>query len=295
MSLSSFAIKVLFTLGDRKRDKGLVTPDDIERYDNILYGPHGKWNLLDVYLPKKRNGALPVIISVHGGGWVYGDKDGYQFYCMDLAKRGFAVVNYTYRLAPKYKHPSAMEDTNMVVRWVLNHGEEYGIDKEHIFMVGDSAGAHMAALYSCICTNPEYADCYEFKVPYGFVPNAVALNCGIYSMDAPMGNMEDRLPELMGDLLGRKNVKEKMKSINPCKYVTKMFPPAYIMTSTGDFLKEQMDFMVEILEKYNIPSESKIYGDESNLLPHVFHCNIQSQEARECNDAECEFFGKHMI
>ena len=55
---------------------------------------------LDVYRPKLNiKGKLPVIMSVHGGGWVYGDKDVYQWYCMNLAQRGFAVVNYSYRLA----------------------------------------------------------------------------------------------------------------------------------------------------------------------------------------------------
>ena len=62
-----------------------------------------KWQKLDVYRQKDATGKLPVIVSVHGGGWVYGDKERYQFYCMDLAERGFAVVNFSYRLAPEYK------------------------------------------------------------------------------------------------------------------------------------------------------------------------------------------------
>lgn len=55
---------------------------------------------------------IPVIVSVHGGGWGYGDKERYQYYCMSLAQQGFAVVNFSYRLASKYKFPAPLEDTN---------------------------------------------------------------------------------------------------------------------------------------------------------------------------------------
>ena len=87
-------IRRMFSEGDDARDAGLTTPDSIIRYNDISYGPHGKWNRLDIYRPKEAgNAGLPIIVSVHGGGWVYGDKERYQFYCMDLARRGFAVVN----------------------------------------------------------------------------------------------------------------------------------------------------------------------------------------------------------
>ena len=91
MSIISNLIRSVFKNNDNKRDSGLCTPEDIYRYDDICYGPDQKWNVLDVYRPKAAEGALPVIISVHGGGWVYGDKERYQYYCMSLAQQGFAV------------------------------------------------------------------------------------------------------------------------------------------------------------------------------------------------------------
>ena len=102
---------------DHKRDALQRTPADITRYDNILYGNDQrlkKWQLLDVYRPKSALEAdgslkkLPVIISVHGGSFVYGDKEKYQFYCMNLAQRGFAVINFSYRLAPEAQYPSSV-------------------------------------------------------------------------------------------------------------------------------------------------------------------------------------------
>ena len=101
-------IRAEFAEGDNKRDAGLKTPENIVRYDDIIYGTESKWQKLDVYRQKDATGKLPVIVSVHGGGWVYGDKERYQFYCMDLAERGFAVVNFSYRLAPEYKFPASL-------------------------------------------------------------------------------------------------------------------------------------------------------------------------------------------
>ena len=121
MSQMSDMIRKMFHEGDVKRDAGLTTPEDIVRFDNIQYGTiEPKWQMLDVYRPKNITGKLPVILSVHGGGWVYGDKDVYQFYCMSLAQRGFAVVNYSYRLAPEYKYPASFEDTKDVCDWIIH-------------------------------------------------------------------------------------------------------------------------------------------------------------------------------
>ena len=60
---------------DAKRDAGLTTPEGIQRFDQIRYSTAHIRNVLDVYRPKNKEGKLPVIVSVHGGGWVYGDKE----------------------------------------------------------------------------------------------------------------------------------------------------------------------------------------------------------------------------
>ena len=75
MSYTSERVRREWKIGDAKRDAGLTTPDDIQRFDNISYGEDLVWNLLDVYRPKKQDGKLPVIVNIHGGGWVYGDKE----------------------------------------------------------------------------------------------------------------------------------------------------------------------------------------------------------------------------
>ena len=105
MSELSDKIRSEFKKADDERDALMNTPEDIERWDNIVYGHDDReMQRLDVYRPKQAQGEdLPIIISVHGGAWMYGDKERYQYYCMSLAQRGFAVVNFTYRLAPESK------------------------------------------------------------------------------------------------------------------------------------------------------------------------------------------------
>lgn len=288
MSLASKILNWTFRNGDNKRDAGLTTPDTIERFNDIVYGTDPHWQVLDVYRPKKEKGnTLPVIVSVHGGGWVYGDKERYQFYCMDLAERGFAVVNFTYRLAPKYKYPDPLEDTNLVFSWVLDHADQYGFDKERIFAVGDSAGAHLLGLYCCICTNRVYAKEYSFQAPEGFVPTAAALNCGVYKTSPAQKGL---ISWLMKDFLPEKGTKEELQKINVLRHITRRFPPVLFMTCSDDFLKEQAPLLEARLKKLDVPYVSKYYGDEQNKLPHVFHCNIRSEAAKICNDDECEFF-----
>lgn len=88
-SLSKFCASN--AIDDAKRDEGLTTPDDIKRFDNIRYGLHER-KILDVYRPKGQEGRLPVIVSVHGGGWVYGNKEIMQFYCMSLKKDPLKIM-----------------------------------------------------------------------------------------------------------------------------------------------------------------------------------------------------------
>ncbi len=292
MSKASDTMRREWKINDAKRDAGLRTPEDVKRFDDIQYGPDEKWNVLDVYRRKAKDGKLPVIVSVHGGGWVYGDKELYQFYGMSLAQRGFAVINFTYHLAPEYKYPTPLEDMNMVIQWMYDNAEKYGLDMEHVFMVGDSAGGHLAALYSTICTNPEYQKCYQFTVPNGFKAKALGLNCGAYvpiGRDAEIvGKSQDK--ELMGDFLPGGGTPEEAELIDVTKHVTPDFPPVFLMTAVGDFCRPQAPFLREALEKNRVPYFFKTYGSDEEPLYHVFHLTIQEKLGQQCNDEECAFF-----
>ena len=77
MSFTGFMFRLLAGYGDKKRDKKLKAPEDVTALKDIAYAGGGKYNLLDVYYPKGASGKLPVIVSIHGGGYVYGTKEVY--------------------------------------------------------------------------------------------------------------------------------------------------------------------------------------------------------------------------
>lgn len=296
MSKTSERVRKEWKIGDAKRDAGLTTPEDIERFDNIAYGSDPVWNLLDVYRPKEQKGKLPVIVNIHGGGWVYGNKEIYQFYGMSLAQKGFAVVNFNYRLAPENKFPAQLCDVNSVVEWMYQNQDTYGLDMERVFMVGDSAGAHLCGLYSAICTDADYAAEYPFTVPHRFIPTAVALNCGVYcplGEKNVIGSEEDK--DLMEDLLPEKGSERERKMVNVTDHVNPHFPPVYLMTCVGDFCYLQAFLLEEELKKRGVEYTFRIYGTEENPLYHVFHVNMKEEAGAECNTQECEFFQRKVV
>lgn len=290
MSKTSDMVRKMFAEGDAVRDAGLETPEDVIRYDDIPYGEDPVWQVLDVYRPKGKEGKLPVIISVHGGGWVYGDKSVYQFYCMSLAQRGFAVVNFSYRLAPENKFPASLEDTNSVFRFVEKNREKYGFDIRNVFAVGDSAGAHNLALYAAILTNPDYEQNYDFILP-AFRLQAIALNCGAFLIDV---SKQDLTTQLMADFLPYGGSENEIHMISPIHHITGAFPPVFMMTAVDDFLKDQPALVIPVLMEKKIPFVFRYYGTKDNPLGHVFHCNIRLEDAKICNDEECAFFREYI-
>lgn len=279
-----------FSKGDSLRDAGLSRPDDVAWENDISYGKYGKWNLLDIYYPKGTQGVLPTIISVHGGAWVYGTKEVYQYYCCSLAQHGFTVVNFNYRLAPEDPFPASLEDINQVFLWVKEHGKEHHIDTTCLFAVGDSAGAQLCSQYMAMLVNPEFAVLYDFVIPEITV-RAVALNCGRYDMAKRFrGEDEEKFwAYFHGD------PRTFLPLVDTMSYLNAKFPPAFIMTACHDFLREEAEPMKQALEALGVEAEYHLYGSEGQKeIGHVFHCNIRLEEAKKCNDEECAFFARHI-
>ncbi|MBG0767317.1 MAG: alpha/beta hydrolase [Spirochaetaceae bacterium] len=91
----------------------------------------------------------PLIIFYHGGGWVWGNMDLYNFLCAHLADiTGAAVLSVDYRLAPKYKFPTAVEDCYDTLVWAAAGCRYWKTDPDRIFLIGDSAGGNLAAVVS---------------------------------------------------------------------------------------------------------------------------------------------------
>ena len=287
MSVLSFLQSSMFRRMDEKRDSGLGTPENVVRYCDIRYGDDPEHNVLDVYRPKEPDRRLPVIVNVHGGGWVYGDKERYSHYCMHLCGYGFAVVNFTYRLAPRSKHPAQIEDTDRVFAWVDENADLYGFDRKNVFGIGDSAGAHLLSLYSCLMSDPGFREKSGIELVSGSAPKALVLNCGIYEIKKT--RRKDVVQRLMKVLLPGKGAEEELHAVSPIEHLTCGFPPCLIMTSEGDFMKEQAAPMADRLGELGVPAELVCWNDPGHRLDHVFHLDLRSEYALKCAEQECGY------
>lgn len=286
-------IRTDWAKSDAERDAGLTTPPHLVRHDDIAYGPHGEWNLLDIYHRDDTASPKPAIVSIHGGGWVYGNKETYQYYCMSLAEKGFTVVNFNYRLAPEHPYPAALTDVNQVFAFLAGQGKEYCVDVDRLFVVGDSAGAQLASQYLAALTNPGYARLLKLETP-GVKVRAAALNCGMYD-GRSFGEGEEELDELFWEYMGSKIGGLEVEAMDVMSYITAQFPPSFVMSAVYDFLRENARPMYEHLKGLGIDCRFKIYGTpEQREMGHVFHLNCKSREAAKCNEEECEFFREHL-
>ena len=286
-------MRLEWAAGDAKRDAGISIPEGLTLEMDLRYGPDPE-NLLDVYYPVGTEKKLPTIISIHGGGWCYGSKDLYSHYCLRLAARGFAVVNFDYRLAPEHKYPAPLEDCCNMLSWVLEHGQQYHIDTNNLFLVGDSAGGQLAFQLLTMLNSGKYSAMFPFSPPAGIRFRACGLNCGCYFM--PVSRMVP--PGKAGKIFEAYFPEDYMRcvpSLQAHKYVRKGFPPAFITTAPNDYLRMMAPPLHILLRMKGIKSVLRVYGEKSRKdIGHVFHLNCHLEEADRCNDDQCAFFRDHM-
>lgn len=118
---------------------------------NVRYATHSKsdpkLNMLNVYMPKKGSNS-PMVIWVHGGSLAFGDKDNVLHKAEYFTARGYVFVSINYRQSPAAKHPVNAQDVADALVWVHENAMHYSADPDKMFLIGHSAGAHLAALVS---------------------------------------------------------------------------------------------------------------------------------------------------
>lgn len=149
-----------------------------KRHANIPYGTDPQQQL-DVYVPEKTAG-LPsaVVVFWHGGRWSFGDKADYRFVGAALAESGYLAVVANYRHYPQVNMAGFMEDAAQAALWAQAHAAQYGADAKRLYLMGHSAGAHMAMLlaldrrYFAAAGRPapQIAGVVGLSGPYNFLP-----------------------------------------------------------------------------------------------------------------------------
>ena len=274
---------------DARRDAGLTEPEDIVKYRDISYGTYAAANLMDIYTPQRSEGELfPTIVNIHGGGYFYGDKELYRFYCMHLAQFGFAVVNFNYRLSPENTFPAPLDDTYAVFSFISKNYDKYGLDVSNVFLTGDSAGAQLASQFACICTNKDYAALFGYEIPKNITLRAVSLACGMYSLkDRPRTGEGS---EIAHDYFQNDALFDDPR-IDVLENITSDYPATFVFTARNDFLVNECEPMAEFLKAKGIRVASRIYGAKDDPLAcHVFHVNLRYTEGEKANRDQTDFF-----
>jgi acetyl esterase/lipase len=136
----------------------------VERIKNLEYGPYGRRNRLDVYRPRAQSNAKrsPVLLQIHGGAWVIGDKSQQGLPLMlHLASEGWVCVAINYRLSPRATWPEHVVDCKRALAWVREHIADYGGDPDLVCVTGGSAGGHLATMVALTANEPQYQPDFE--------------------------------------------------------------------------------------------------------------------------------------
>ena len=173
---------------------------------------------LDLYLPRNADGATPVLMYIHGGGWVRGTKESNALRVLPYLEMGWAVVNVEYRLGSVARAPAAVEDCICALRWVIANAEEYNFDTSKIVTTGNSAGGHLALTTAMI---PESAGLAR-ECPGSEVPRVAAVVnwYGITDVGDLLdgANMRTYAVEWMGSLEDRVAIAKRVSPVSLCAF-----------------------------------------------------------------------------
>lgn len=128
----------------------------VEIARDLAFGRAGDTDLLlDIYRPSDAEGALPLVVYLHGGGWRAGSRsDREDVRQIPLAAGGFAVASVEYRLSGVAPFPAPLDDARLALRWLRQNAERLGVDPKRVAIAGGSAGAHLAALLALSAREP---------------------------------------------------------------------------------------------------------------------------------------------
>lgn len=158
-------------------------PNEIETRMGLTYATHDSVALAgDLYLPKGA-GPFPAIVAVHGGGWVQGARNAFQYWGPYLAARGYAVFSISYRLAKtgQKTFPHAVQDVLAAIQYVRGNAASLKIAPDRIGLFGHSAGGNISALAALGGRSPIFANGYP-QDPHAKVGTEVKVLAGVYGV-----------------------------------------------------------------------------------------------------------------
>ncbi|MEM9282114.1 MAG: SMP-30/gluconolactonase/LRE family protein [Verrucomicrobiota bacterium] len=215
---------------------GSEIEERLESHLDLPYARYGERELqLDLYRPKNRDGLLPAIVCIHGGGWHKGSRVNHAHVAKALAARGYVAVTISYRLSGEAPFPVQIHDAKAAVRWLRANAEKWGVNPDFIGATGSSAGGHLTAL---LATSGGVS---ELEGEGGNADFSSTIQAAV-----PMGAQTDFLSERNKEIsatreiwrafLGgsQEEVPETYRSASPRAHLDKNDPPVFLMTGEFD-------------------------------------------------------------
>ena len=208
---------------------------------------------LDLYLPEKADGPLPVIVWIHGGAWRTGSKNFNP--AVPFSAKGYAVVGVNYRLTEHAIFPAQIEDCKAAIRWLRANAKKYNLDPDHIGVWGASSGGHLVSLLGT-SGNVKELD------KGGNLDQSSRVQCvvdwyGHSDLRNAPGAEKDVKTHPVAQLLGGAPSQQKEKAAlgSPLVHITKDCPPFLIMHGDKDMSVpfKQSEMLNEALKKANVP------------------------------------------
>jgi acetyl esterase len=213
----------------------------------------------DIAVPKGA-GPHPVVVYLHGGGWVAGSPKTHGKLGKQFAEAGYLCVNVDYRLAPEHPFPAGLEDCQFAAKWVSENAGRYNGDASRMAIGGDSAGGNLTA--ATVTSLAAERSGPKFK--------AALLIYGVYDFPATMARAQgEAAMEMMAKAYGGAGYPKILGDprISPLAAVRPgSMPPSFIIVGTGDALLPESKAIAEAMKKADIPHELHVFEE----MPHGF-------------------------
>ena len=266
-----------------KRQQEHPLPGDVTMTPDV---PCGAGQRMDVFRPKDAEGVLPVLVDLHGGGFLLGKKEVNRLFCADMAERGFLVFCPEYPLAPEADLFAILRSLTASLDDIAEKLPEYGGDGESFFLCGDSAGAwlcvYLAALQGSQALR-ETAGVAGSRLPI----RAIGLQSGMFYT-----TKRDKIglflpPSIYGKGWKKHPFRPYMDPEHP--EILRALPPCFLTTSAGDFLRGYSRQFAAALKRAG--ADHAFQGFLTKSLPHAFAAMLpEREECRQVNDAMAAWF-----
>jgi acetyl esterase/lipase len=241
-----------------------ASPVPFDRYGetlrNVTYcTPDNSPQTMDAYFPEA-GGPWPVLVYVHGGAWMHGDKSEAGMFARLMTAQGYFVVSLNYRLYPAAQFPAMIQDVKCAIRSLRANAAQYNLDPNRIGAVGVSAGGHLVGLLGTTDTSAGW-DVGEHLDQSSRVQAVIAM-AGVMDLSRKFPNADIEAMKRVG--FGEYNVVEA----SPISHVTPDDPPFLLIHGDRDELVpvEQSQLMYDRLIEENIPAQLVVIKNAGHSL-----------------------------